>query len=243
MNKLLTLTACIIFLIGCDDNKNTAEVEQSDEDVITAFVESYELPVQQEASILLTNPENNVVVFSVNYGKAKDCPAGCFYSSAWGILHKQKIGWVSFSDYGDLESPIGDRYDLDNNDEYLYSDEFTELLVNSEKYFFYGLYQFVYLKVSDKDTPYETLLGYAEQVEQNRNMVGIALGLISNHTVQNDATILTMLANLSPEYSEYSDISNMAQEFLEELNQAVKHSVYEFGALNKLLQRTHNGWR
>ncbi len=121
------------------------------DDVINNFVKSADFPKSQRVNILVNVPTQNLKVFKINYGEARDCPAGCFFSRATGIKYGSKIGWISINDYDDINVSKLVMYDFDASDTYFYTDKFFQLLIskNNRRY----LYPFFTKLAEDKDVP------------------------------------------------------------------------------------------
>ncbi len=67
--------------------------------------------------------ESPVVIFQVQYGRANDCPAGCFYSRAIGIaLTCGKLGWIGVGDYEGTNLKRLRRYVVDPGDTALFDE-------------------------------------------------------------------------------------------------------------------------
>ena len=69
---------------------------------IESFIKRSNFSDIQNISILQYDREYDITIFKVVYGKPSDCEAGCIFSKAYGIKHKNKIGWYNlyYSNHG-----------------------------------------------------------------------------------------------------------------------------------------------
>jgi hypothetical protein len=74
------------------------------------------LPKLRSATTVFEFPEKGFLLFNATYGDPQDCPAGCFYSQAWGIKYAGQIGWID-------GAPAGQpQYDVKPTDQFLFDD-------------------------------------------------------------------------------------------------------------------------
>jgi hypothetical protein len=67
--------------------------------------------------------ERHYYLFSVMYGAAHDCEAGCFYSHAYGIaLYCDRIGWYGVADYEQTDTSRLTLFRPQPGDTLLYDD-------------------------------------------------------------------------------------------------------------------------
>ncbi len=168
-------------------------ISSSDNSSIDLFVKNAQFPESNGYTTLIDNKDNDVQVFKLSYGKPNDCPAGCFYSEATGLKYKNKIGWISISNYDKFDISKLTFFDFEKGDSYLYSDQFMSELKEKDD----RVYQNSYLALlaKDKDVPVSVLLGIAEvldtYIEPN-----IAETLLKNSAVQNNKEILEIISKL-----------------------------------------------
>lgn len=112
---------------------------------IESLIRSSNLTEIQPVNVFVYLPENKVKVFEVKYGPAQDCESGCFYSKAVGIEYDNKIGWIT-AHGSDIE-----KYNFDQNDLYLYVDEFFKLFQSRNSRIYSN--EFLSMLIADKDVP------------------------------------------------------------------------------------------
>ncbi|HEX7980494.1 MAG TPA: hypothetical protein VF461_17965 [Gemmatimonadaceae bacterium] len=66
---------------------------------VDSFIARARLPLERERQALFRMPEYDLLLFSVTFGTAQDCLAGCFYSGALGLEFGRKIGWLDVKHY------------------------------------------------------------------------------------------------------------------------------------------------
>ena len=128
------LSAIILFVIVSCDNI----VEPIIPNDIQNFVNNLNLEAPQKIKVIINVSNEDVYVFSVPYGPPQDCPSGCFYDYIYGLKNKNKIAAI-------------ESYNIDENDTYLFSDDFWEWLKNKDEWIYYS--KFLPLLASDEDTP------------------------------------------------------------------------------------------
>ncbi|MBS3166942.1 hypothetical protein J4403_01905 [Candidatus Woesearchaeota archaeon] len=216
MNKIflfIFLSLSIVFLTGCVNQVIQLTTLQSNDTTITSFVSEPNFPKLQKINLLLDIPEKDIKVFDVKYGEPKDCESGCFYSRAVGIKNSDKIGWISISDYDNLDLNKLKVYNFDEKDEYLFTKDFFNKLKAKDDWIYQ--YQFLKLLAEDSDVPNETLLRITEDLPSFID-TALALSLLKNPKIQENKQILTMIINL-PYGAPGSEIKLQAQEYLNKL--------------------------
>ena len=151
-------------------------------------------PEPRRINILLDIPEHNVKVFEIRYGELQDIPSGAFFSRATGIRHNDKIGWISVENYAVFDLKNLQRYDLDSDDEYLFTDEFLNELKSKDDWVYQ--YRLLPLLAKDPDTPRGTLLKIAERKCSSLFHPSLANALLENPNVLADKQILVAIADL-----------------------------------------------
>ncbi|MCD4761087.1 hypothetical protein K8R42_04275 [bacterium] len=199
--KKIVLALGIFLLMGVGCTKfigNTNSINEGNKSPtknlnlsVEEFVKGAELIEQKELRIFFDDPNKDVKLFSVSFGKPMDCPSGCIYSSATGLKNGSKIGWLKVIGAVKQEKII--MYDFDDNDKYLYSDQF--LIALKEKHS--NVYQTVFLPnlAEDKDVPKDLLLKIANGLS-SYIQPHLASQLLKNPVVQKDKEILNIIANL-----------------------------------------------
>lgn len=206
----------LLIMIGCEpamnSKPNTKETSVTPD--INDFVKSYKFPQLREIEIYLDVPEQNLNVFQIQYGQGHDCPM-CYYNSAVGLKYKNKIGWVRVLDYDYSNKSIPPIFfDLDSNDTYLFSDNFSSRL--SINPWGEDVYQrgFLPLFAKDSDTPDKIIL----KMSKFMYIQEVGLALLERPIIYKNKEILTWAANLSyPDHYEYAKVSSKAQKLLNEL--------------------------
>ncbi|MBU0476148.1 MAG: hypothetical protein KKF62_18530 [Bacteroidetes bacterium] len=189
------LSAIILFVIVSCDNI----VEPIIPNDIQNFVNNLNLEDPQKIKVIMNVSNEDVYVFSVPYGPPQDCPSGCFYDYIYGLKNKNKIAAIK-------------SYNIDENDTYLFSDNFWELLKNKDEWIYYS--KFLPLLASDEDTPIYVLSKIANLLN-NYISTHIAYNLLDNSAVKKEKEILIILSNL-PIFNgdPYKDIREIANNLL-----------------------------
>jgi hypothetical protein len=206
-------------LAGCDLFKGAPKI---DEDV-QAFVERESLPEAQRPEIGFDDSEADVTVFHVKFGPGCDCPSGCFYSTAYGIQYRSRIGWMKVDQKFCIEDSVevgAGYFDLRGRDSTLFRSDFRGRLreavttdeVNDVQAPVYDV--FLNMLAKDNDTPSETLLSLA-QLLQDDYRPGVGYTLLEHPVVRSSRSILEVLAQLSG--TGYETIRERAQALLDEL--------------------------
>jgi Leucine-rich repeat (LRR) protein len=174
---------------------------------INIFVKEQNLMEPQPIRITLEIPEQDTIIFGLSFGPANDCPSGCFYSSALGLFHKGKIGWIRLDNYSSVDPNTLAFYNFDADDSYLFSADFFKQLEQLPTTYFKQ--SFFAMLIKDEDTPEEGLLSIAEELQYIHRDQYIAELLIDNKKVLASTTILSMISQV-PEWGEndyfYKDI-------------------------------------
>lgn len=181
---------------------------------IDSFVHNAHFPAASNINILINNSVENVQVFKLSFGKAQDCISGCFYSDALGIKHNNKIGWVSINNYEDINTSSLPFYDFDNDDSYLFTEQFRDLLEKKDSW----TYQYAYLPLlaKDSDVPSDVLLSLAKSLS-TFIQPQLATNLLSNEAVIKNREIIMIISNL-PEFQgdAYKEVRAQAKSILNE---------------------------
>ena len=102
---------------------------------INNFVRNSGLKDIEKTIVVFEEKAHDLEIFSTSYGEAHDCPSGCFYSTAYGLKHKDKIGWLQPPEDNEAGS-----YSFDKTDSYLFSSEFlTSLAKEDNRYLFHDV--------------------------------------------------------------------------------------------------------
>ncbi len=196
----------VVALAGCGGSGSPGPADfRTVPPEVRAFLVSQALPQAQQP--VSRRVDADTLLFSIAFGKAQDCPSGCFYSGGVGLSHKGKVGWLAFANFDD---PTGrdDRskfYDVDAVfDAYLFSPEFSDSLKKATRpdQFAGNAYQPVYgyfleLLAGDADTPPDTLARIAQSLATGPQS-HLAELLLGNPAVQRDRNVLTIIADLPP---------------------------------------------
>lgn len=128
----------------------------SSQDRITSFIKAQKLPMLQESDIKTERLHEDVVMFTVGYGEPMDCPSGCFYSRAVGILFRGRAGWLTVDNYDRTADTVNaaSYFDFRRTDQALFSEQFADQLISKDEYAHGGLRR---LLARDKDTPVSVL--------------------------------------------------------------------------------------
>lgn len=207
---LALLAGCV--LLGCDRWGSSPGI---DEDIET-FVDTEPLPDAQRPRLLWRGPGLDVQVFAVSFGEARDCPSGCFYSTAYGLALQDRIGWMGLDAYGrdDSVRTAVTRFDVRSRDSTLFGEQirrhFRRAEQRSDRNTAETAYEvFLEMVATDEDTPHTALLDLARLLhDEFHPWTGRAL--LSNPTVRTSRLILEELARL-PDRGHYEDISDQAQ--------------------------------
>lgn len=158
---------------------------------VKAFVSS-QTSIQSLNSIV-TVPERDIEVFVMQYGAAQDCLSGCFYLSKEGIRNGSKINWAT-------------DYVLDNNDSYMFTDEFYEQLKSA--YEWERVQWFDFLLAKSPATPMNVIDDLITYAEGAGGYTGIQTAMIENQNVQRDKDLLLRLSKLPGSPDEVKDLIN-----------------------------------
>lgn len=140
---------------GCSSATNPT-IDDVPPDVV-AFVMG-ELPKPRQIMVDLRDDVNGLLIFRASYGEPQDCPAGCFYSAAWGLAYRGQIGWIG------VASPTGTAslYDVKPQDSELFEDRLWDALKSN---YIFGAFRM--MLACDADTPAATLVRLAERLPQD----------------------------------------------------------------------------
>jgi len=105
--------------------------------IIKDFAETSPFP-QRQAVVAEAVPAGSATwLFSVSYGPPLDCPSGCFYSKAYGLLHGSKIGWFEVFDYSQNDLSALALYELGPGDSSLFNQSFLDALKEADSTFYF----------------------------------------------------------------------------------------------------------
>lgn len=222
MRRAALILLCLAML-GC--NGSSAVGPDPALSVVRAFVESQHrafvrdqtLPKAQEIVEILRVPEEDLLVFSVNYGDPQDCWAGCFYSVGYGLKYGSTIGWMRVENYGmAVDSARLVFYETSPTDHYLFTGDLFRRLQAAHHWI--GENGLLHMLVRSPHTPETTLLQIARgDYTPLHNYV--AELLTQNPVVQRSREILTVLANLPVLQGDpYGTARRRAQNLLQRLN-------------------------
>jgi len=162
-------------------------------DTIRAFVETQNLPLLREIRVDLSIPKRQLAFFHALYGHPHDCPAGCFYSSAYGVQLGDKLGWITVNDLERLPVEQLAFYNLESNDAPLFEETTWVQLETSAGWILWSAF-FPYLAV-DEDSPHEALLRIAQRLDEYISP-HIASKLLANPRIQLYPDVLQLVACL-----------------------------------------------
>lgn len=202
--------------LGCDQSPTDVDGD------IASFVESEPLSEAQDPELVFESSEWRIEVFWVSFGEARDCPSGCFYSKAYGLKLRDRIGWMGIDAYGrdDSVTTKVNYFDVQAGDSTLFDKDVRGQLEaaqeGSDRSYAGAAYDhFLQMLAGDEDTPSSTLFDLAERLEEAyRPELGYAL--LENTIVRSSKPILEVLAGLSEE-GRYETIRDRARELLDEL--------------------------
>ncbi|MBU2447309.1 MAG: hypothetical protein KJ666_17290 [Bacteroidetes bacterium] len=160
---------------------------------IVSFVRNQELPKQQDIFTFIEVKNEQFVGFKVSYGEGHDCRSGCFYSLAYGIVYKQKIGWFRINDYDGNDLSSKKYYEIENSDSYLFVQSLWDTLNSVDSWFY--RYAFLPRIARDVDSPVDVLRRIAEGL-YTYIQPSLAFDLMDNTIVKTNKEILTILSNL-----------------------------------------------
>ena len=195
-----------------------------DDEDIESFVEGEPLAEAQPARRLLKAPTLGVTVFAVSFGEPRDCPSGCFYSTAYGLELQERVAWMGLDAYGQDDSvrTAVRMFDVRSGDSTLFENEirqhFRRAEESSDRRTAESAYEvFLVMVAASEDTPHEGLLDLAHLLhDEFHPRTGRAL--LDNPAVRSNRDILEVLAGLSARGT-YEDIRDRAQDLLEQLSE------------------------
>lgn len=206
-----------VLLVGCDSWGSDPKIDED----IKSFIEAESLPEAQRPEIDFEDAEAGITVFRVDFGPGCDCPSGCFYSTAYGLRFRDRIGWMSVEREFCLEDTVrvsGDHFDPQPRDSTLFSadvrNRLREAVTTDEANDVQAPVYEVFLNMlaKDEDTPVRALLDLARLLQESyRPSVGYAL--LENPTVRSERSVLEVLASL-PDSGGYEGVRERAQDLL-----------------------------
>jgi hypothetical protein len=219
MRSLSVWIAIIFFTLalhGCGDNPMRPGPPPDVPADVRSFVTTEGLPELQGIKIVFAG-DGEVLLFQASYGTVHDCPSGCFYSSALGLRLDEKIGWIHFDDFEDIDPTGFHHFDVKATDAALFDTSFWSELENADSRTLWAA--FLPMLAADTDTPPAALMEIARLL---RNYISgtVVWSLLDNPNVRKDREILEVLAGL-PEFSgdPYESARQKARELLDELSE------------------------
>jgi len=214
---LAPLLGCL--LLGCDRWESSPGIDTD----LAAFVESEPLPATQRPQVVFDVDSLDAQFFWISFGEPRDCPSGCFYSKAYGLAFRDRIGWMRLDAYGrddSVQTRVTD-FDIQPQDKVLFREglrqRFRQVQAETDNSYAHAAYDhFLELLGRDADTPSETLLALARVLE-DQYRPGLGRALLENAVVRSSKPILTVLAGL-PDRSGYRTIRGQAQVLLDRLS-------------------------
>jgi hypothetical protein len=107
-------------------------------------------------------PDQQLVFFWTFYGQPRDCPSGCYYSSALGIMLGNKVGWIETHDYDGAVFDEATYYNVESTDAALFQQSTWAQLEALDLWTFWDVF-LPYLAV-DEDSPREALARIAQRL-------------------------------------------------------------------------------
>ena len=126
--RLPTKMICVLAVsaaLSCDDDP---VVPPPGHDPIRDFVDSENLPLLRNIGIDVSLPDQALVFFHASYGEPHDCPSGCFYSTAFGVKLRSKLGWIGFAHYEQVALDSVTYFSVEPDDVALFEESTWEAL-------------------------------------------------------------------------------------------------------------------
>lgn len=95
---------------------------------IARFVAEAQLPKLRGRSAIFRDSRHGITIFSVTFGEAHDCPAGCVYDSRTGIAVGERVGWLWHEESSATPTRAADVFRLRPDEDYLLSHAFYAAL-------------------------------------------------------------------------------------------------------------------
>lgn len=165
-----------------------------------ALVQAMQLPKLRSTGTVYTDSARALEFFLVSYGDGQDCPGGCFYSSAIGVRHGSRVGWISTDNY-QKDTALDARlarasYRLTPADDYLLSAELAESLARLHLQYRYSLTETLQaISVASPRIPRERLVALIGELYGGRRDA-LAHQLLAAPAVRGDPALLTLLGFL-----------------------------------------------
>jgi hypothetical protein len=220
---LLTAVLLTSVLAGCDLFANEDLIDED----IRAFVNAAALPEAHPPEKVVEDQEAGVTLFSVDFGPGCDCPSGCFYSTAYGLQFRERIGWAKVRRAFCLDDSVDGNlplFDIQPDDRALFRSDLRDRLregatVDEANDVQAPAYEvFLNLLAKDADTPAQTLLDLARLLSSTyRPDLGFAL--LENPTVRSSERGLRVLAGL-PGNGGYREVRDRARELLAQITES-----------------------
>jgi hypothetical protein len=225
VGSLALLTAVLLtsVLAGCDLFANEDLIDED----IRAFVNAAALPEAHPPEKVVEDQEAGVTLFSVDFGPGCDCPSGCFYSTAYGLQFRERIGWAKVRRAFCLDDSVDGNlplFDIQPDDRALFRSDLRDRLregatVDEANDVQAPAYEvFLNLLAKDADTPAQTLLDLARLLSSTyRPDLGFAL--LENPTVRSSERGLRVLTGL-PGNGGYREVRDRARELLAQITES-----------------------
>lgn len=216
---LIAAVLAVGLLNSCDIFRGGTEIDED----IKSFVESEDLPEAQTPEVSFSDPNSKTKPFRVSFGEARDCPAGCFYSKAYGVKFRSRIGWMGLVPYGrddTVKSKIK-FFDVQAGDSTLFDpgfrDRFREATKDQDPDGYAPIYE-AYLQMlgGDEETPTGTLNSLIDVLFEGY-FPDVASALIENPVIRSNETLLERLTELPGD--RYQPIREKAQELLDQMSE------------------------
>lgn len=135
--------------------------------------------------------EPYLLLFSVSFGPALDCPSGCFYQRIWGIQTTEKIGWM-IDPLPDSIASSFTRYDIGVSEPALFDTSLLKQVRDSELgtlLYWQGLLGQL---AQDKDTPSDILQFIAQELYSYISP-GLCWDLLRNPKIRGEIETLCLM--------------------------------------------------
>lgn len=207
----------LLLLAGCDDDGLTApEMFHPTPTTakVNAFVAAQQLPLFRWTHQTLLR--DGYECFYASFGEPQDCPAGCFYGSAYGIRVGDRVGWLGFESLDGYEPLPGSDFDVLATDSILF--DIDTWLAISDADWTTAWHGLVPALARDPDTGRAALLSIAAILYTHHSRP-LSLDLANNPAIAADVEILTLISELpvvgSPDI--YGEARAIARTLLEGL--------------------------
>ena len=193
MRRILATLTCALAaaLAGCDDGVAPST------DPVRAFVAAADLPRTQPEVEVLRAPALDISLFRVRWGAPLACRTECYYASAVGLRHGERVGWLR-AEGESGPALLHPAFDFTEGDAPLYEPATFRLLRGAEPWLFH--YAWLPALAADPDLPEEALLRVADELLRSVN-VEAAEALLLNPAAARHPAVLRRLAALPDAYA------------------------------------------